>query len=284
MNNAGFRYHYIDEGTGDPVVMLHGNPTWSFYYRRLIQALSPRHRTLVPDHIGCGLSEKPAGHRYDYTLSRRVADFERFLDHLGVRENITLVLHDWGGMIGMAWAVKHPERIARIVLMNTAAFFPPGGNRLPIRLRLIRNLKWLSTPAVLGGNLFAKSALYMAVKKPLSPAVKSGLIAPYNSWKNRIATLQFVLDIPVRKTDPAFELVTSVADRLSTLDHLPVLLCWGAHDFVFDMDYFNEWRQRFPKAQSHLFQDAGHYVLEDAPERLIGLVKRFMAQNRSETG
>jgi cis-3-alkyl-4-acyloxetan-2-one decarboxylase len=282
MNNGGFRYHYIDEGTGDPIVMLHGNPTWSFYYRRLIQALSPNYRTLVPDHIGCGLSEKPTDHRYDYTLSCRVADFERFLDHLGVRENITLVLHDWGGMIGMAWAVKHPERIARIVLMNTAAFFPPRGKGLPLRLRLIRNLKWVSTPAVLGGNLFAKSALHLAVTKPLSRAVKSGLIAPYNSWKNRIATLQFVLDIPVRNTDSAFGLVTSVADRLATLNQVPLLICWGAHDFVFDVDYFNEWRRRFPKAQAHLFQDAGHYVLEDAPEQVIGLVKKFMAQHHSE--
>lgn len=282
MNNGGFRYHYVDEGAGDPVVMVHGNPTWSFYYRRLIHALSPRYRAIAPDHIGCGLSEKPSRHEYDYTLSRRVADFERFLDHLGIRENITLVLHDWGGMIGMAWAVRHPKRISRIVLMNTAAFFPPAGKGLPLRLRLIRNLKWFSTPAVLGFNLFAGSALYMAVKKPLSRDIKSGLIAPYNSWKNRIATLQFVLDIPVQKTDSAFPLVQSVEDRLSSLAHIPFLICWGAHDFVFDMDYFNEWRQRFPRAQAHLFPDAGHYVLEDAPEPIIGLVKRFMEHNRCE--
>jgi cis-3-alkyl-4-acyloxetan-2-one decarboxylase len=282
MNNGGLRYHYIDEGSGDPIVMLHGNPTWSFYYRRLIHALSPRYRTIAPDHIGCGLSEKPASHEYDYTLSSRVADFGRFLDHLDVKENITLVLHDWGGMIGMAWAVRNPERISRIVLMNTAAFFPPSGKSLPIRLRVIRDMKWLSTPAVLGLNLFAGSALYMAVNKPLSPEVKSGLIAPYNSWKNRIATLQFVLDIPIRKTDPAFSLVKSVENRLPSLNHIPFLICWGAHDFVFDIDYFNEWRQRFPRAQIHLFQDAGHYVLEDAPERVTGLVKRFMEQNRLE--
>jgi haloalkane dehalogenase len=282
MDNGGFRYHYIDEGAGNPVVMVHGNPTWSFYYRRLIEALSPRYRTIAPDHIGCGLSEKPSVHQYDYTLSRRVADFERFLDHLGVRENITLVLHDWGGMIGMAWAVRHPERVARIVLMNTAAFFPPLGKGLPARLRLIRNLKWVSTPAVLGLNLFAGSALYMAVQNPLPRKVKSGLIAPYNSWKNRIATLQFVLDIPLRKTDPAFPMVQSVENGLSALSQIPFLICWGAHDFVFDIDYFNEWRQHFPGAEAHLFENAGHYVLEDAPERIIGFVKNFMAQNRCE--
>jgi haloalkane dehalogenase len=282
MDNGGFRYHYIDEGSGDPIVMVHGNPTWSFYYRRLIQALSPRHRVIVPDHIGCGLSEKPAAHKYNYTLSRRITDFERFLDQLGLRENITLVLHDWGGMIGMAWAVSHPERVARIVLMNTAAFFPPRGKGLPARLRLIRNLKRISTPAVLGLNLFARSALYLAVQKPLSPEVKSGLIAPYNSWKNRIATLQFVLDIPVHKGDPAFSVVQSVENRLSALSDIPFLICWGAHDFVFDIDYFDEWRQRFPKARAHLFKDAGHYVLEDAPKRIIGFIKSFMAQNRCE--
>jgi cis-3-alkyl-4-acyloxetan-2-one decarboxylase len=282
MDNGGLRYHYVDEGAGDPVVMVHGNPTWSFYYRRLIDALSPRYRTLAPDHIGCGLSEKPGIHEYDYTLSRRVADFERFLDRLGVKKNITLVLHDWGGMIGMAWAVRHPERVARIVLMNTAAFFPPLGKGLPARLRLIRDAKWVSAPAVLGLNLFAQSALYMAARKPLSHEVKSGLIAPYNSWKNRVATLQFVLDIPVRKTDPAFAMVQSVENRLSALSDIPFLICWGAHDFVFDMDYFNEWRRRFPTAQAHFFADAGHYVLEDAPEQIIGLVKRFMEQHRCE--
>lgn len=281
INNGGFRYHYIDEGHGAPVVMLHGNPTWSFYYRRLIQALSPGYRILVPDHIGCGLSEKPSTREYPYTLGRRVKDFERFLDILDVKKNITLIVHDWGGMIGMAWAVRHPERVSRIVLLNTAAFFPPPGKGLPTRLRLIRDFKWLFGPAVLGLNLFAGSALFMAVKKPLPPSVKAGLIAPYNSWKNRIATLQFVLDIPVSQTDPAFSLVQSVEDRLSNLSQIPVLICWGGGDFVFDLDYFKEWRRRFPAAESHLLAEAGHYVLEDAPEQVIGLVQRFLDLNRA---
>lgn len=276
MRIGGHRCHYVDEGTGAPVVMVHGNPTWGFYYRRLIQALAPTHRTIVPDHIGCGLSEKPSARNYEYTLTRRVDDFECFLDRLGVTDNITLVLHDWGGMIGMAWAVRHPERVARIVIMNTAAFLPPGGKALPVRLWLLRHLKWLAAPAVLGLNLFAASALYMAARKPLSRKVKAGLIAPYNSWKNRIATLQFVYDIPVRSTDPAFDTVKTVDDCLSNLAHVPMLICWGAHDFVFDRDYYKEWRRRFPGAHAHFFEDAGHYVLEDKPDEVVGQVREFM--------
>ena len=118
----GLNYHYLDEGNGPPVVMVHGNPSWSFYYRNLVLALRDRYRCIVPDHIGCGLSDKPGDNRYDYTLSRRVDDLEALLEHLGIRENITLVVHDWGGMIGMAYAVRHPERIKRLVILNTGAF------------------------------------------------------------------------------------------------------------------------------------------------------------------
>lgn len=278
LHNGGFQYHYVDEGAGEPVVMVHGNPTWSFYYRRLIQALAPTHRAIAPDHIGCGLSEKPPAAAYPYTLGRRVMDFDRFMDHLALDSKVTLILHDWGGMIGMAWAVRHADRIARIILLNTAAFLPPRGKRLPFRLRLIRNLRWLSTPAVLGFNLFAGSALVMAPRKRLPGSVRAGLIAPYNSWKNRIATLRFVLDIPVKPGDPSYAIVESVDRRLAALSDVPLLICWGAHDFVFDIDYLNEWKRRFPKAQTHLFQTAGHYVLEDEPDSIVRLVKAFLAQ------
>jgi cis-3-alkyl-4-acyloxetan-2-one decarboxylase len=259
------------------VVMVHGNPTWSFYYRRLIQSLSSRFRVIAPDHIGCGLSEKPKSDRYSYTLSRRVADFSRFIDYLELRGKITLVVHDWGGMIAMTWAVEHPERIARIIILNTAAFLPPKNKALPLRLWLVRNIKWISAPAILGLNLFAFSALYMAVNHPLSKEIKSGLIAPYNSWNHRIATLRFVFDIPVHPTDDGYALVKSVDNRLEILRDLPILICWGAKDFVFDLDYYNEWRKRFPAAESFLFQNAGHYVLEDVPEQVIDRVERFMA-------
>src|SRR5690606_27497855 len=93
---GGHRMHYVDEGAGEPVVMVHGNPTWSFYYRNLVRSLSGRgYRTIAPDHIGCGLSDKPGDDAYEYTLERRVDDLDALLESLGVRENVNLVVHDW---------------------------------------------------------------------------------------------------------------------------------------------------------------------------------------------
>jgi cis-3-alkyl-4-acyloxetan-2-one decarboxylase len=276
---GGIKYHYLDEGQGDPVIMLHGNPTWSFYFRNLVKSLAPTHRVIVPDHIGCGLSDKPSPREYGYRLENRVEDLERLVDHLELREKMTLVVHDWGGAVGLAFAVRRPHRIGRLVILNTAAFFPPQQQRIPIRLWLIRNIRTLATPAVLGLNLFAGAALYMATRKGLSKDVKAGLIAPYNSWKNRMATLKFVQDIPLAKGDPSYSLVETTQDHLHLFKNIPMLICWGDHDFVFDASYLAEWRRRFPDAVVHTFAQAGHYVLEDAAGEIPPLIDKFLADN-----
>ncbi len=281
--SSSLQYHYIDEGDGEPVVAVHGNPTWSFYFRTLIKGLSSNHRMIVPDHIGCGLSEKPGSDRYTYTLKNRVDNLEEFLHRLGINTGITLVCHDWGGMIAMAFALRNPGMIARIVLMNTAAFHPPWhGNqrkKLPLRLALVRNFTLLSKPAVQGLNLFAYAALYMASVRNLPQAVRMGLIAPYNSWANRIAVFNFVRDIPMKSRDPSYALVSATDSNLSHLAHLPMLICWGMQDFVFDLTYLNEWRRRFPHAQVHAFADAGHYILEDKPREILLIIKGFLKNN-----
>jgi haloalkane dehalogenase len=279
INIKGLKYHFVDEGTGNPVLMIHGNPTWSFYYRELIKALSGNYRTIAVDHIGCGLSDKPDKNQYDYRLKSRVDDIEALIDSLELSEKITLILHDWGGMIGMAFALRHPERIGRIVIMNTAAFLPPAEKKLPVRLRLIRNIRLFATPAVLGFNLFAYSALFMASHKGLSKDVKSGLTAPYNCWKNRRATLYFVQDIPVGKNDPSYSIVKHADENLHKLAGIPMLICWGKHDFVFDESYLAEWQRRFPDAEVNLLSDAGHYVLEDESEKVCMLVKDFLIRH-----
>ncbi len=279
LNLNGLNYHYLDEGDGDPIIMLHGNPTWSFYYRRLVTALSPEYRTIAPDHIGCGLSDKPSPKKYDYVLKSRVDDLEALLDHLNLSENITLILHDWGGMIGLVYALKYPDRIARMIVTNTAGFFTPSGKRIPLRLWLIRHIAPFATLAVLGFNLFSVAALYMAAYKKLDRAVKSGLTAPYNSWNNRMATLKFVQDIPLKPKDPSYQLVESVQQNLHSLSGIPQLVCWGEHDFVFTMPYLEEWQRRFPDAEIHRFSDAGHYLLEDVPEKIVPLVKTFLEKH-----
>lgn len=275
----GLSYHYLDEGSGKPIVMLHGNPTWSFYFRELIKGLSSRYRTIAPDHIGCGLSEKPGMDRYDYRLKSRVDDLAALIDHLGLSRDITLVLHDWGGAIGMAYALRHPDRIARLILMNTAAFLPPKAKGLPLRLRIVRNFQPFATLAVQGLNLFAVAALYMAPHKRLSADIRAGLLAPYNSWRNRIATLKFVQDIPVHNQDPSYDLIRHMDDNLGRLSHLPKLILWGEHDFVFDRDYLRAWQSRFPDAEVHSFPDAGHYVMEDQPRRILKLINEFLMRH-----
>ena len=280
MNIDGLQYHYVDEGSGEPIVMVHGNPTWSFYYRELIKSLSGRYRTIAPDHIGCGLSDKPDSKTYDYKFKSRVDDLETLIENLKPKEKITLVLHDWGGFIGMAYALRHPERMGPIVLMNTAAFLPPTGKPIPTALKLIRSLKPLATLAVQGFNLFARGALFKNSHKGLSKDVKAGLIAPYNCWKNRVATLKFVQDIHLTENNPTYGLVKTLDQNLKLFLNIPMLICWGEHDFVFDLDYLGEWQRRFPAAEVHRFADAGHYVLEDAPEEIIPLVDDFLNRHK----
>jgi len=281
--SSSLQYHYIDEGGGEPVVAVHGNPTWSFYFRSLIKGLSSNYHIIVPDHIGCGLSDKPGSDRYSYSLKSRVDDLEEFIRRLGIKTGITLVGHDWGGMIAMTYALRNPARIARIVLMNTAAFRPPflgiQRKKLPLRLALVRYFTLLSKPAVQGLNLFAFAALYMASAKKLPQAVRKGLIAPYNSWNNRIAVFNFVRDIPMQSGAPSYALVSATDSDLPDLLHLPMLICWGLQDFVFDLTYLNEWRRRFPNARVHTFADAGHYILEDKPHEILLIIKDFLKNN-----
>jgi haloalkane dehalogenase len=275
----GFRLHFIDEGAGDPVVMLHGNPTWSFYYRNLASALRDNYRVIVPDHIGCGLSDKPDAGQYPYTLERRVQDLDDLLERLGVRENVTLVLHDWGGMIGMAWAHRQPERVKRLVVLNTAAFHMPRGKRLPWSLYLCRN-PLIGPFLVRGLNAFSRAAVRWCVtRQPLSPEARAAYLAPYDSWRNRVAVLRFVQDIPLHAGDPGYDLVSEVEDGLQRFRDVPMLICWGEKDFVFDRHFLDEWRRRFPAAEVHAFADAGHFILEDASEEIIPLVRDFLKRH-----
>jgi pimeloyl-ACP methyl ester carboxylesterase len=274
----GLRYHYLDEGRGDPVVMLHGNPTWSFYYRNLVLGLRDSYRTVVPDHIGCGLSDKPDDSRYEYSLRQRVGDLEKLLEHLGLQENLTLVLHDWGGMIGMTYAHRHPEQIKRLVILNTAAFPLPRGKRLPWSLWWCRNTPF-GPLLVRGLNAFSRGAVRYCSRQPLSSEVRNGYLAPYDSWHNRIAVLRFVQDIPLGPSDRGFDLVCEVAEGLHRFAGLPMLLCWGEQDFVFDHFFLDEWCRRFPAAEVHRFPEAGHFVLEDAGAAILPLLRDFLRRH-----
>ncbi len=276
LDRNGLKYHYIDEGRGDPILMVHGNPTWSFFFRSLIEAFRGDHRVVAPDHIGCGLSDKPPHDRYDFRLQSRIEDLDALMDYLHPDRPVTLILHDWGGMIGLAWALEHLHCISRLIIMNTAGFFPPQGKSIPRRLQLIRRSSALVEKAVLGFNLFSRAAIHLAPYRRLPSDVAAGLLAPYNSVNNRLATLKFVQDIPLSPNDPSGGIVSHVQKNLHKFKHIPMIILWGARDFVFDRDYFLEWRKRFPDASAHWFEDAGHYLLEDVPHKIVPLIREFL--------
>lgn len=268
------RYHYLDEGAGEPLVCVHGNPTWSYFFRGVVETLRATHRVVVPDHIGCGLSDKPPARDYHYTLQNRVEDLEALLDELAL-DQITLVVHDWGGMIGLAAALRKPERIARLVVMNTAAFLPKL-KRLPWQLKLVRNIPVVSPMLVRGFNAMARGTAYVGAQYGLSSEVRSAYLAPYDSWRNRIATHQFVRDIPLKPRDASYPLARWVDENLHVLRDRPTLICWGMHDFVFDREILAEWRRRMPQAEVRMYPDAGHYLLEDAGDDVVQQIRGFI--------
>jgi len=279
LDRNGQQYHYVNEGSGEPVVMVHGNPSWSFYYRNLVKSLSANYQCIVPDHIGCGLSDKPTDKDYQYTLKNRIDDLEALLDALNVTDNITLVVHDWGGMIGMGYAARHPERIKRLVILNTAAFHLPDTKSFPIALFICRNTL-LGTVLVRAFNAFSSIASYIGVKrKPMTKEIRQAYVAPFNSWKNRISTLRFVQDIPLLPDHKNYQLVSDISDSLAHFQNVPTLICWGLKDFVFDKHFLDIWKEKMPHAKIHEFADCGHYILEDASDQVIPLIETFMKKD-----
>jgi len=275
----GLRYHYVDEGSGPTLLFVHGNPTWSFAFRNLIKALSPRYRVLAVDHIGCGFSDKPQN--YSYRLAQHVANLERFITELNLRD-ITLFAHDWGGAIGMGAATRLPERFSRFVLFNTAAF---RSQRIPLRIAVCR-IPGLGAIGVRGLNLFSRAALRMAVARPdrLTPPVRRGYLAPYGNWHDRVAVLRFVQDIPLSPAHPSYATLVAIEESLTKLRDRPMLFFWGERDWCFTTEFLDEFLRRFPNAETLRLPDAGHYVFEDAAEPILARVQEFLARHTATAG
>lgn len=275
---SGGALHYVDEGPqdGEVVLCVHGNPTWSFYYRRLIAALSRERRVIAPDHLGCGLSDKPQD--WSYRLADHIANLERLVLDLDLTR-IHLVVHDWGGAIGTGVAVRHPERFLSISASNTAAF---PSTRIPTRIDVCR-LPVFGPLAIRGLNAFARAATVMAVEKRerMTSAVRAGYLAPYGNWRDRIATLRFVQDIPLSPKHASFAALQAIDAGLSQLAHLPVNLYWGERDWCFTPEFRREWQVRFPSAEVLAIEDAGHYVLEDAHEQIIPWLTKQLQRTTS---
>lgn len=261
------KLHYVDEGSGEVILMLHGNPTWSFFYRNLAKHFKANYRVVVPDHIGCGLSTKPQD--YEYTLENHIKNTLSLISKLGLKD-ITLVVHDWGGAIGMGVATAHPELIKKMVVMNTAAF---RSLEIPMRINILRNPvgEWF----IRTFNGFAGPATTMAVTKKLSPLVKKGFVLPYDSFESRIATAKFVRDIPMDEVHPTYKTLSNIEEKLRNLK-VPVLLLWGEKDFCFTMNFQKRWLEFFPNAKVKTYPDAGHYLVEDKTSDVISEIETFL--------
>jgi len=271
----GHTLSFLDQGQGRVIVMLHGNPTWSFYYRNLVNLLQDNYRVIVPDHMGCGFSDKPQN--YPYTLKKHIENLEILLADRNVKK-FSLVVHDWGGAIGMGLAARQPDRVESIVVFNTAAFH---SRRIPLRISICR-VPLLGDLIVRGFNGFARAATFMAVTHKMAPAVVRGYLKPYDSWAHRVALLRFVQDIPLSPADESWQTLTEIENCLTQFVNTPMLILWGGRDFCFTRHFYEEWLQRFPDAESHFFPDAGHYVLEDAFDQIAALTSVFFKKRYTE--
>ncbi len=267
------RMHYLDVGKGPTVLMVHGNPTWSFYYRHLVAELSTDHRCIAPDHIGCGLSDKPAD--FSYKISAHVENLVHLVDALEL-EDITLVVHDWGGAIGYATALRHLGKVKRFVVLNTAAFLLP----LPKALLALR-LPLYGPVVIQGLNGFFHMGFRMATghKERFQGAVKQGYLHPYRTWADRRAILRFIQEIPIEEHHPTRGLLAGLEEGLPKLTHLPHLVFWGLEDPVFHAGYLKKWKELVPEAEVHEYADCGHWVLEEAHERIIPALRDFLARH-----
>ncbi|WP_332777510.1 alpha/beta fold hydrolase [Polaromonas sp.] len=262
------KLHYVDEGAGSPIVMVHGNPTWSYLYRHLIKRLRPEYRCIAVDHIGFGLSDKPKD--WTYRPQDHAGNLAALIEALALK-NVTLVLQDWGGPIGLSYAVRHPENVARIVLINTWAW--------PVN----RDLHYVGFSSFMGGpigrmlirrhNFFARVLLRQAFgdKAKLSKAAHEHYIHPLVAPEDRQGCIAFPKQILA-----STPWLGQLWDKVSVLKGKPKLLVWGMKDIAFRDKELKRWEQTFPEAQAVRLNTVGHFVQEEAPDELAEAVVPFL--------
>ena len=267
------RLHYVDEGGGDPVLMLHGNPTWSFLYRRFIPPIAGAgFRAIAVDHMGFGRSDRPPGHER-YTMRTHAENLLSFIRELDL-ERITLVMQDWGGPIGFAAATVEPHRISRLVIMNTGVGVFPSGTPIPFHEPF--RTKGLGEILALGGNLFVEAMFGGMRPESATPLVADAYRAPFPDFHSRVPILAFARDLPIGREHPTAPYMKEVADRLPSLVR-PTLVVWGMRDRIFTRPLLDVWRATYPHAEVLELPDARHYLQEDEPEAISYRIVAFLS-------
>lgn len=262
--------HYVDEGSGDAIVMVHGNPTWSFLYRNLIKRLRSECRCVAMDHLGFGLSAKPEG--WSYLPEEHAANLTALIQNLGLQK-ITLVVQDWGGPIGLSYAVNHPANIARIIILNTWAW--------PVN----RDPYYIAFSGIMGGpigrmlirryNFFAASVLRQSFgdKRKLSREAHRHYLQHLATPAERTGSYIFP-----RQIVGSSAWLGRLWENMGTLEQVPKLIVWGMKDIAFRPKELRRWETRFPAARTVQLATTGHYVQEESPEELAAAVVLFLKQ------
>jgi haloalkane dehalogenase len=262
----GLRMHFVDQGSGDPILLLHGEPTWSYLYRKMILPLAVANRVLAPDYVGFGRSDKPTDIGW-YSYDRHIDSIVQFIEHLDLRD-ITLVVQDWGGPIGLRVAVEHPDRFARLVILNTGVM-RPGPN-------------W-PTPSFLQWRDFAERnpdlpvgfIIQASTVTELPPEIVAGYEAPWPNAESKAGVAAFPLLVPLTETDPGAPEMIRTGDALLEWSK-PVLVAFSDSDPIFPQSAGERMADRIPGATFHPIAGASHFLQEDKGEEIASVIADFL--------
>ncbi|MDR1656569.1 MAG: alpha/beta fold hydrolase [Deltaproteobacteria bacterium] len=268
--------HYVDQGQGPAVVMVHGNPGWSFMWRHLLSSLTG-YRRLAVDLLGMGLSSRPQPGPW-LTLAGRIADFTHWLDQVVPKGPVHLMAHDWGGPIALGWGTKNPDRVASLTLMNTALRLP-SGTSLSWKLKLFQQSRFLGRFLAVSLNLFCGGLVRYGTVRPMTKSAREGFLAPYRLAAHRQAVGGFVQDIALTPKHPSWETLSEIDRSLRLVAGKPSQLIWGLKDFVFTKAFMLDLAARLPGAEIWPLPMAGHCLTEDQPDRIVAICRDFLRRN-----
>jgi haloalkane dehalogenase len=266
LEQDGLRMHYLDEGEGDPVLCLHGEPTWSFLYRRMIPVLAAVARVVAPDYFGFGRSDKPTAAEW-YTFDRHSASIRRLVEELDLRR-MTVVVQDWGGPIGLRLAVEQPERVERLVILNTGV----GGGRPPSETWL----RFREVVRAAGGDFQPGRLIRTAAVRGLADDAVAAYDAPFPAPESKAGVLAFPEQVPTEPEHPNTAPLMAIREALASWEK-PVLVLFGDSDPIFRPEVAEAIAERIPGAlPSELVENAGHFVQEDAGEEVAARIVEFL--------
>ncbi|NJK79397.1 MAG: alpha/beta fold hydrolase [Chloroflexaceae bacterium] len=263
------RLHYVDEGQGQPIVMVHGTPSWSFLYRHLIKGLAADYRCIAPDNLGFGLSDKPP--RYSYRPSELAQHLHMLINQLDLHD-IVLMVHDFGGPIGLSYALAHPERVRALVIFNSWLWSLKHIPAIRVGSALLSSPvgRWLNRVTNFDPRVIIPSAT--ADKSKLTPLVRRHYAQPFPRPQDRNAPVALA-----RELVASGDWYESLGAQRERIRHLPTLIVWGMADPLLTSSLFLErWKQDFRHAEFVLLSNTGHFVPEERRAELVPIVRTFL--------